>query len=1001
MSKRDRIMRKKLLFSGWFLMAAVILKGQILPYYPDNVDVNVHCAFLAKATNWTIAASASSISTAHAYAQPLCGDLDNNGKNEIICVGNTGSYTHSTSLVIYDENLQVKKTHTTPNMYVYGGYPLAIADVDRDGLAEIFIHATDGKIYCYNYDGNTVSLKWTSSESTSILTRSASLIIGDINGDGIPEILALDKIFNAQTGVVMVTLPQIVGQHNPYNGYSAMPVFADMDNDGILEVVGGNNVLKILITNPNGTAGNTATLWKTITGTGIADGATSVGDIDLDGYLDVVVVAANGCYIWKPYFGTSSTPTLIDRMTYSGTGSRALVGDINNDGYPEVAWTYAYYVLAYKYNPATKKMELMWRHSTSDASGATTMSLFDFNQDGSAEIVYRDESLLRIMNGVTGLNISTFPCTSGTAVEYPIIVDLKRNGSAQIVVSEGAVMRSFSSGSGSTWAPARYVWNQHAYNVVNINNDLTIPAVNFNLATVFVDIDSTVRRPFNGFLQQTTTLDKYGKPFYPTADIAIDTSENSNLNINVITTCDSIYFKLNLTNQGNKPLLAPYYITVYKDSSLGAILSVQTIYDELSVNACYHYEFALSAPDLRTLEPVQNYILSINDNGSGIAQEGKQQEECNTRNNLFSIPYVSTNVPVTLLTDAVCQGGVYTENGFNITANQTLNSGVFLFEIIKQSYLGCDSVVNLELTVNSTYQLNDTVIICQEELPYLYNNNLLTTAGNHRIALKTKAGCDSIINLTLITKPVLTSVDTRLVCEKDLPFSYADRLIESAGNYLFTFKAQTTACDSIVELRLILLPASTATINRIACDSYDWEGNTYFESGTYTDVITNYLGCDSTRILHLTLGTTSTLTFDTVLYNRNYHANGFNESKSGTYYQNLKTKEGCDSTVILNLTIIETDIRIPNVITPGGNSGNDVFAIEGLNLDLENRLLIYDRWGRLVFERKNYPCYYEQGRTYHTEDGFDAAGLADGVYYYVFYYKDQIYKSSLTVIRNR
>ena len=104
--------------------------------------------------------------------------------------------------------------------------------------------------------------------------RSPSLIVADVNGDGTPEIWSLDKIYNAVTGKLLVSVPEIIGcsllfmGSESLRGKAAMPVFADFDNDGILELAGGNKVYKIGITNTNGTSGNSVVLWKTITGNG-------------------------------------------------------------------------------------------------------------------------------------------------------------------------------------------------------------------------------------------------------------------------------------------------------------------------------------------------------------------------------------------------------------------------------------------------------------------------------------------------------------------------------------------------------------------------------------------------------------------------------------------------------------------------------------------------------------------------------------------------------------
>ena len=605
--------------------------------YPDNMS-DADCATEVQTLTWGIERGVESQPLSHMYAQPYIGDIDNDGENEVVTVGYDISPRHSSSIVIYGQNLQYKTSFSVPQMYVYGGYPMAVADVDRDGIAEIFVHGNDGHLRCYHPDG---MLKWTSDAMTSA-ERSPSLIVADVNGDGTPEIWSLDKIYNAVTGKLLVSVPEIIGcsllfmGSESMRGKAAMPVFADFDNDGILELAGGNKVYKIGITNTNGTSGNSVVLWKTITGNGAGDGLTSVADIDLDGYLDVVVVQSGQMYVWKPYYGSTSFPVAIAFCPYSAptSGSRALLADVDNDGYTEILFTYVTNIAAYKYVSATQGLQQMWQKSTTDLSGATTMTAFDFNQDGFVEIVYRDETDLRIIDGTTGNNISTFACLAPTAVDYPVIVDLDRDGQAEMVASyntydtnedKHAKLQVFRSPANVTWAPARYVWNQHGYNVVNVNNDLTVPVVNFNPATTFVDPQGVVRRPFNNFLQQATMLDMYGRPFVPLANLSV--MENPSVEFEN----DYVTVGFYVCNTGDLTFTSPIYISVY--TTVGELVQTEVWDRDLLPGECESVRLNISQEDLKNYERPFPISIFVNDNGGGIAQYGGLQAECDTSDN--------------------------------------------------------------------------------------------------------------------------------------------------------------------------------------------------------------------------------------------------------------------------------------------------------------------------------------------------------------------------------
>jgi hypothetical protein len=71
--------------------------------------------------------------------------------------------------------------------------------------------------------------------------------------------------------------------------------------------------------------------------------------------------------------------------------------------------------------------------------------------------------------------------------------------------------------------------------------------------------------------------------------------------------------------------------------------------------------------------------------------------------------------------------------------------------------------------------------------------------------------------------------------------SYTEVLTNAAG------------CDSTVTLNLTILQPTEYTLSQSACSSFEWMGNIYTESGSYTEVLNNAAGCDSTVTLNLTI----------------------------------------------------------------------------------------------------------------------------------------------------
>lgn len=170
-----------------------------------------------------------------------------------------------------------------------------------------------------------------------------------------------------------------------------------------------------------------------------------------------------------------------------GTSSRnyggpPTVADLDGDGEPEigVAGGRFYTVLD---TDGTVKWSKPNRDSSSHQTGS---SVFDFEGDGSYEVIYSDEHVLRIFRGSDGAVLWETPSTSGTLLELPVIADVDGDGNAEIVmvsndywdrdVPETRGIQVYGDAA-DRWVPTRQIWNQHAYHVTNVLADGRIPAV--------------------------------------------------------------------------------------------------------------------------------------------------------------------------------------------------------------------------------------------------------------------------------------------------------------------------------------------------------------------------------------------------------------------------------------------------------------------------------------------------------------------------------------------
>jgi gliding motility-associated-like protein len=75
-----------------------------------------------------------------------------------------------------------------------------------------------------------------------------------------------------------------------------------------------------------------------------------------------------------------------------------------------------------------------------------------------------------------------------------------------------------------------------------------------------------------------------------------------------------------------------------------------------------------------------------------------------------------------------------------------------------------------------------------------------------------------------------------------------------------------------------------------------------------------------------------------------------------TYVVQAKTAFGCAATdtVVVKLQCAPENVHIPNIFTPNRDGKNDVFYILGSGVNIIRSIKIFNRWGELVFENKDF-----------------------------------------------
>lgn len=284
------------------------------------------------------------------------------------------------------------------------------------------------------------------------------------------------------------------------------------------------------------------------------------------------------------------------------------------------------------------------------------------------------------------------------------------------------------------------------------------------------------------------------------------------------------------------------------------------------------------------------------------------------------------------------------------------------------------------INVSTMYYYFDTIqaTICEGTL---YNDGVFikTQEGIYTDTISSPLR-DTVRTLELSVIPRSYDTIYPIICDNDV-FVFNGKAYPFAGEYRDTLTCVETGCDSVVTIYLTVNPTFHDTITAEICDeeSYTDFGFDANATGLYTLDLQSIEGCDSTSTLILVVRDKFLDTLNYQIYRGDtFTYYGFNECDSGSYTITYQNQYGCDSTYILNLSVIE--LLFPNLVTPNADGINEVFEIHNLleqTMFEETELLIYNRYGKKIYSKKNISSY---------EDFWDPneTNTPSGTYFYRF-----------------
>ena len=259
----------------------------------------------------------------------------------------------------------------------------------------------------------------------------------------------------------------------------------------------------------------------------------------------------------------------------------------------------------------------------------------------------------------------------------------------------------------------------------------------------------------------------------------------------------------------------------------------------------------------------------------------------------------------------ICYGETYTWNGQTYATSGE-------YSVTLSNTAGCDSVATLLLTIMpEAVTTTETVVIGSNELPYTWHGNTYSATGRYTVVEQyTTVACDSAIYVLDLTVLTTGNYDEQSVtiCDSEAPYLWYGESYSATGKYTYTEKYVGTDIDSIQHiLNLTINPTVYTEETMVACDSYEWNGQTYTQSGDYTYTTVAANGCDSIVTLHLTINQTQ-YAEETITVCDSYVWNGETYTESGDYTYTTVAANGCDSIVTLHLTVNKTQYAEETVV---------------------------------------------------------------------------------------
>lgn len=324
------------------------------------------------------------------------------------------------------------------------------------------------------------------------------------------------------------------------------------------------------------------------------------------------------------------------------------------------------------------------------------------------------------------------------------------------------------------------------------------------------------------------------------------------------------------------------------------------------------------------------------------------------------------------------------------------SGGTYEYTVTVVDIFGCsyDTTLILEVVQTPEVDLGNDTIICGNNIIYTLDGGQgehwqWSTSSTSQTIPVTTTGYYSVIVENYNIANTLTCADADTIYVKVLAQPFIDLgpdicinqpIVLDAGNPSFSYMWSTSDTTQTINVN------STGTYSVSVAEEFGYNCESISDINiTYYPVPDITIGPDSTMCRHHTINLEVTDQYG-LLNDYNYQYfwyPPFNKTDpfltltwlDPGVYSVIVSVTGCSQDVVLDtmmLTVEPCDLQIPNIFTPNGDGFNDFFYIPNVEFYPNSSMVIYNRWGRKVYDNSSYL------------GDWDGEKCSDGVYYYVF-----------------